>query len=582
VGRRSALKLVGAAALVPALAGSGAAAGDYETIRLSSGERRQIQIGSGETFENTLIDIGAEGADVQIVATGSDWTVRNVGIVGGADVSSSDGGYPNMLFASGNGLVENVYLGDGVAYDGVRKGAIGVPKSHSGRIEVRNCYIARWTGNALYAATAAESGGGGGSVAVRNSYFRDNTISHVRIAQDDSVLENCVITNTNNVPQHPWGTRFSRGLWSLYGDRSQVVDVRNCDIDITNQNSNGGGEAIVSVISEPMSQFRLLDSRVRGNMNSLTNIITENLGDTPNVEVPDGVPTSGEAAASGTSDTSDGEPAPDPDLPNTLTINGLGETTNYEFSVSGDLAEDADADGLETWDDLSGSTANGWVTDAEHADSFRFSGDVTEFTFHRGEAQILLNGSEVTPAEFEDLPNTLTINGLGETTNYEFSVSGDLAEDADADGLETWDDLSGSTANGWVTDAEHADSFRFSGDITEFTFHRGEAEVYRNGTDVTDELSGGSDEQQTRTLTINGLGETTNYEFSVSGDLSENADADGLETWDDLSGSTANGWVTDAEHADSFRFTGDITEFTFHRGEAEILIDGDRVAPEDI
>jgi hypothetical protein len=40
--------------------------------------------------------------------------------------------------------------------------------------------------------------------------------------------------------------------------------------------------------------------------------------------------------------------------------------------------------------------------------------------------------------------------------------------------------------------------------------------------------------------------------------------------------------VTDAEHADSFRFTGDITEFTFHRGEAEILIDGDRVAPEDI
>ncbi len=576
IGRRSALKFMGAAALAPTIAGTGTATSGYETITVDAGEQRKIRIGSDESLENTLIDISADGADAQIVATGSDWTVRNVGILGGSDISSSDGGYPNLIYASGNGLIENVYLGDGVAHDGVRKGGIGVPKSHAGQIDIRNCYIARWTGNAVYAATAAESGGGGGCVQIRDTYFRDNTISHVRIAHDDSLLENCVITNTNNVPRHPWGTTFSRGLWSLYGDRSQVVTIRNCDIDITDQNSNGGGEAVVSVTSEPMSQFRLVDSRVHGSLNSSNNILTENLGDDPDVSVPDTVPTSAEEAASGRSEQA--VSGSSPDLPNTLTIRGLGEATNYEFSVSGELAEDPDHDGLESWDSISENSAKGWVTDPEHVDSFRFSGEITDFTFHRGESEIMLNGEEVRADDFGDLPNALTIRGLGEATNYEFSVSGELAEDPDHGGLESWDSISENSAKGWVTDPEHVDSFRFSGEITDFTFHRGEAEVYRNGEDVTDKLT----DDSSRTLTVRGLGEASNYEFSVSGTLVEDPDGDGLEPWDSISAGAANGWVTNSKHRDSFLFTGEVTNFTLHRGNVELLIDGEQVDPSDL
>ncbi|MFB9804717.1 hypothetical protein ACFFQF_04375 [Haladaptatus pallidirubidus] len=90
VNRRSYLKLTGSTALALTGAGllsNGAAAAEYETIEVPAGSREQFQVGSGETFENKLIDISATGADARIVASGSDWTIRNVGFKGAADMS---------------------------------------------------------------------------------------------------------------------------------------------------------------------------------------------------------------------------------------------------------------------------------------------------------------------------------------------------------------------------------------------------------------------------------------------------------------------------------------------------------------
>jgi hypothetical protein len=581
-----------AGAAVATVAGSGlagnVAAAEYDTITVSSGERRTINVGSNETLENVIIDISAADADARILAEGDGWTVRNVGFRGSSDVSN-EGGYPNVFLASGNGVIENLYLGDGVAADGVRKGGIGVPKSHSGHIEIRNAYIARWTGNSIYAATPAESDGGGGSISVHNSYFRDNTISHIRIANDDSYLEDCVITNTNNVPQHPWGTSFSRGLWSLYGDTSQVVEIRNCDIDITNENSNGGGDAVVSVTSEPMSQFRLVDSDIKGNMTEMANITTENCGESPTTKVPSGVPTSAEAAASGTSgsssDSTDGttddstNDSTTTDLPNTLTLRGTGEPTNYVFSVDGDLQGNPDEGKLESWDNISGGSADGWVTDSSQIDSFEFSGSVTDFRFEQGKADVFLNGTKVSPDNLgQGSANVLTIRGTGEPTNYVFSVDGSLDPNPNEGGLESWDNISGSSADGWVTDTNHVDSFHFTGSVTDFRFEKGQADVYLNGTKVSVDSFG----QTSDVLTLRGAGEPTNYVFSVDGDVEANPEKGSLESWDNISGSSVNGWITDSSHVDSFQITGSVTDFRFDTGQADVYLNGEQVDPSNL
>lgn len=183
-----------------------------------------------------------------------------------------------------------------------------------------------------------------------------------------------------------------------------------------------------------------------------------------------------------------------------------------------------------------------------------------------------------------DLSNTLTIQGTGESANYEFTVSGDLAENADGGSLEDWDTIDGSSANGWVTTTEHVDSYQFSGDLTDFDFLEGSASVTLNGEpyDVDGGSDGSSDEPTEHTLTIRGTGTAANYEFAVSGDLAENADGGSLEDWDTISGSTANGWVTTSEHVDSFLFTGEVTDFTFHEGSADVSVDGSSVDPSSL
>jgi hypothetical protein len=61
---------------------------------------------------------------------------------------------------------------------------------------------------------------------------------------------------------------------------------------------------------------------------------------------------------------------------------------------------------------ISGSTAEGHVTTAEHVDTYAISGSVTDFTFLEGEATLTLNSEEVTPAE---LPGDTSVgsNGAG-------------------------------------------------------------------------------------------------------------------------------------------------------------------------
>ena len=144
--RRNCLRFVGMSVASLPVVGAGAskaAAAEYRTVTVPAGESRQFAVGDGETLENLLIDVSADGADAQIVADGAGWTIRNVGFRGTTDRGWNTG-FPGLVKCSGHGVIEHCYMGDGVV-SGIEKGAIGPPSGHSGHIEIRNCHVAGWT-----------------------------------------------------------------------------------------------------------------------------------------------------------------------------------------------------------------------------------------------------------------------------------------------------------------------------------------------------------------------------------------------------------------------------------------------------
>ncbi|NHN49789.1 hypothetical protein G9464_19655 [Halostella sp. JP-L12] len=300
-------------------------------------------------------------------------------------------------------------------------------------------------------------------------------------------------------------------------------------------------------------------------------------------------------------------------------IAGKGTATNYEFTASDGLR--AADNSLETWDTISGTSASGWVTDSTNEDAFAVVGKVTEFTFVEGDADVYVDGqlvddpvaatgssdstdgsggstddtSDSTNDTSDSTDDTsqdqttqreLRIVGKGTATNYEFTVS-DTLESADGT-LETWDAIDGTTASGWVTDSTNEDAFAFVGEITEFAFVEGDADVYVDGqlvddpvvaTQSTDGSGDSTDDTSSQPteyeLRIVGKGTSTNYEFTTSEDLQVANDS--LETWDTIDGTTASGWVTESSHEDAFTVVGEVTEFAFVEGDADVYVDGQLV-----
>jgi hypothetical protein len=302
----------------------------------------------------------------------------------------------------------------------------------------------------------------------------------------------------------------------------------------------------------------------------------------------------------------------------TLELVGTGTTTNYEVTVS-DAIQGTD-DSLEPWDDVSAASANGYVTETSDRDAFVFSGDLTDVTFHEGEAEVYVDGSQVDPATVggsgggsddgstddgtsddstddgstddgstddgssdgstndgstDDTltSNTITIDGQGTLTAYELTVSGELQKSSAMDATQDdGDTVEGGTATGAVGSGR--DSYDYTGDVTDLAVD-GYVRVYVNGEQVDPDAIWGATTEHT--LEVVGTGVTTDYEISVSGDVRGTDDS--VEPWDAVSESTANGYVTEPSDRDAFVFTGDVTDVTFHEGEAEIYVDGQQVDP---
>lgn len=248
-------------------------------------------------------------------------------------------------------------------------------------------------------------------------------------------------------------------------------------------------------------------------------------------------------------------------LPHTIEITGTGTATNYQFTVSEEVRAGSD---VERWDTISGTAVNGWVTETTHTDTFEFAGELLDFAFVTGDADVTVDGEPYDTSTTRG--STIELVGTGVATNYQFSVSGSLQE---ADGsLEPWDSISETTADGWVTDPEDRDAYLFTGEVTDFQFLEGSARVLVNGTEVDPTTLGVPSLENTIRISGGTADDPVSYVFAVDGDLEA---ASGVESDDGVSGSTAAGQVVG--DSDSYAFSGSVVTFSTD-GDVTVTVNG--------
>ncbi|THE65659.1 hypothetical protein D8Y22_06550 [Salinadaptatus halalkaliphilus] len=281
-GRRSVLRMAGGAVVGTALVGT-ASATDYETVTVSEGQRDVIEVEDGETLENVVYDVTASGAGVTIVATGTDWTIRNIAVWGQVDmgdrtvlgVADTDGG---------TSRIENVWLGDGSVYE--EKGATGlwVDPDHDGHLEIERVNIQEMSDNAFYCSPPGSTCGCGGMVTLRDCYAANSWVSQYRVA--DGTLENCVASVTDDRQY-----RQGRGLWAW---PAGPVYVRDSEFDM-----NGHHYSFVAGADEAESEIIVseteIDTGFHGGWDTRHGgsvVFEGGNGTDPENVVPDGCPTS--------------------------------------------------------------------------------------------------------------------------------------------------------------------------------------------------------------------------------------------------------------------------------------------------
>ncbi|NEU56646.1 hypothetical protein [Halorussus sp. MSC15.2] len=469
VDRRSFLGVAGAgvtAALGVGTLSSASDAAEYRTVTVSAGNTRTFSVGSGETLENLLIDMTADGASAKIYANGDGWTVRNVAFKG-----NHPGGhylFTPAVSKGGTATVENLYMGDGQTA-GSGKGGIWVNgNDHYGTLNFRNVHIAHFIDNGLYGTDSGYSyhGSHGGVVNVYDSYFDSNNIANIRVGSIDGrtcYVDNCVVkggtTRPCDVGCSSPGATNSRGVWAWWGP----VEVSNSDIGSSparrEQDNRAGNPEIISKNTRWGSE-----------------------ADTS--RVPSGVPMTAEEAASGTSSASSGGSGSesttsdsDSDASGTVLelVAGLNTSSvSYEFTVEGSVtkrtsAGDVAAEGNDSaTDNGDGTVTVSGVAGNGYGDSFLVDGDVVSVSLDESDWTLRWGGQEVSVSDLV-LPNKLVIDGSnapGVASTYTFEVSGEARKSAALGSVNDRDTVSDGQISGRVIGGK--DGFRFSGEITAF------------------------------------------------------------------------------------------------------------------
>ena len=282
-------------------------------------------------------------------------------------------------------------------------------------------------------------------------------------------------------------------------------------------------------------------------------------------------------------------------LADTITVEDdpEGRTTNYEMRVDGEVPKSTamsasidDNDEITPRDNpseieknqlsaepLAGETyVLGGVNGG--TDSYVISGDPTGFVAD-GRVNVYLNGEQISPAEF--VRTTFTFESSNsDKASYEFSTSGDVTKSKYMGAsINDNDDIGSGGADGAISGSGR-DSYAFTGEVTDFS-GSDNLRVYLNREEV-DVGTLSAEPQFENTLTIEGNGGKTSYDFAVEGELEENY---GLGGADSISGKTGEGAVTSGQ--DSYTFSGDISSFSIETdGSFKTYLNGNEVDPETL
>ncbi len=287
--RRACLGSLGALAALGVI-GTTTADEPYETITLENGENRVIEVESGGTFENVLVDCSAPNARVTITAYGTDWTIRNVAIDGQLDV-----GQPGAIFGvadteGGSSTLENVYLGDGSTDAGAATAETGVWVSpdHSGHLDIRHLNVQEFPDNGVYA--SAPGGAGGGTVHIDRCYAANCYVSHYRIGSQGSQVTNSSVRLDDSGYD-------GRGIWAW---SPGPVEIEGCQLEMNGRQyaiDLGGSSGPTTATVADTDYDTGFNSGIEESGGSLE--VAADVGTDPSAFMPEGVPESALDAVDG-------------------------------------------------------------------------------------------------------------------------------------------------------------------------------------------------------------------------------------------------------------------------------------------
>lgn len=204
-----------ATSVTPAAAAS-VPANAPRVIHVPAGRTFRATLGDGDSLSDLVIDVRALGAGYAISATGSNWEVRNLAIVGRHPGSDNAAFAVRVTDPDGIGVIENVWLGDG-SRDTV---GIFVSPTHAGTLLIRRCHVARYPNNGIYASAPGNSSdrtapGAGGRVRIEHSYAYNNAISGFRLGSHGSWVRDSAVVQDEPTPASIGGDA-TRAIWVYY------------------------------------------------------------------------------------------------------------------------------------------------------------------------------------------------------------------------------------------------------------------------------------------------------------------------------------------------------------------------------
>ncbi len=267
--------------------GTATATAEYEVIEATG---QTITVDSGETWEHKLIDM-TTGEDIVIQASGSDWTIRNVGFHG-ENTSGTGTAMFGLADDGGSSTLECIYLGDGsdehnASPTGHGQTAIWVNPQHSGHLDIEAVNVQAFADNAIYA--SAPGTGASGTVHVDRCYAANCYVSHYRLATEGSKVTNSAVLVDDD-------GYAGRGVWAW---APGTITVENCDLEMNGQNvaidAGANGQATTVEVSDTEYDEAAGIQEHDGSRVDLD----DDVGTDPEATIPDAVPESAEAAAAG-------------------------------------------------------------------------------------------------------------------------------------------------------------------------------------------------------------------------------------------------------------------------------------------